>query len=68
MNKRKRSKNRNKSQDQCASDFLSSFAQKIFMQLRNAFFTILIFYHFDFFKFLKVKTNVSNKIIKIIFY
>ena len=37
------------------------------MQLQNAFFTISIFCHFDFFKFLKVETNVLNKVIKIIF-
>ena len=38
------------------------------MQLRNVFFTILIFHHFNFFKFLKIETNTLNKTIKIIFY
>ena len=37
------------------------------MQLQNAFFIISIFRHFDFFKFLKIKTNASNKAIEIIF-
>ena len=37
------------------------------MQLQNAFFTISILYYFNFFKFLRIETNVLNKIIKIIF-
>ena len=37
------------------------------MQLQNTFLTVSILRHFDFFKFLKVETNVSNKTIKIIF-
>ena len=37
------------------------------MQLQNAFFTISIFRHFNFFKFLNIETNISNKAIKVIF-
>ena len=67
MNKRKRSRNRSKNQSQQINDFLFSLAQETFMQLQNAFFTISILRHFDFAKFLKIETNVSNKAIKIIF-
>ena len=37
------------------------------MQLQDAFLTASIFRHFDFFKFLKVETNVSNKAVETIF-
>ena len=38
------------------------------MQLQNAFLTTSILRHFNFFKFLKIETNVLNKAIKTIFY
>ena len=67
MNKRKRNKSRSKNQSQCANDFLFSFAQETFMQLWNAFLTISILRHFNFFKSLRIEMNVSNKAIKVIF-
>ena len=37
------------------------------MQLQDAFFTISIFRHYNFFKFLKIETNILNKAIEIVF-
>ena len=49
------------------NDFFTSQTYRVFMKLQNVFLKILIFIHFDLKKFIRVKIDVFNKIIEIIF-
>ena len=49
------------------NDFFTSQAYRVFIKLRNVFLKTSIFIHFDLKKFIRVKIDVFNKIIEIIF-
>ena len=49
------------------NDFFTSQTYCVFMKLQNVFLKTSIFIHFDSKKFIRVKIDVFNKIIEIIF-
>ena len=69
MNKHKREK-KSKSRSHKRStlnDFLVSKVYNVFQKLRDAFLKVSILRHFDSILFLRVKTNIFNKVINVIF-
>ena len=49
------------------NDFFTSQTYRVFVKLRNVFLKTSIFIHFDSKKFIRVKIDVFNKIIEVIF-
>ena len=66
---RKRRKNtlKNKRLSSQFNDFFTFEVYETFIRLKNAFLKIFVLMHFDSNKFIRVKTNVFNKTLKVIF-
>ena len=65
--KRRRNTLKNKRLSNQFNDFFISKAYETFTRLKNAFLTTFVFMHFNLNKFIRVKTNVFDKTLKIIF-
>ena len=66
--KRRRNILKNKRLSNQFNDFFISKIYEIFTRLKNVFLTTFVFMYFDLSKFIRVKTNVFDKALKIIFY
>ena len=62
--KRKRDRNKNRSRNWKSNIFLMQKIFETFQRLRKTFMKTSIFQHFDSIKFIRVKINVSNYVIK----
>ena len=64
--KRRKNTSKNKRLSSQFNNFFTFETYKAFICLKNAFLKIPVFMHFDSSKFIRVKTNVFNKTLKVI--